>query len=197
MIQGYQIRRLVIVLIAVTLLVLLVAGIANILRDDSGTTDAAPAPEDLVLTDYDTDTSELRLIYDGKVIANEDRRSLRITISSEERVFELLRGYDGQAVTRKTYPNTPSAYENLVRAANFEGFISAQDNNLGDDERGICPAGQRTITELIDNGEVVSRLWSASCGKKLGTLAGDSRGLVKLFQVQIPDYQELTRGIRF
>jgi hypothetical protein len=197
MIQGYQIRRVIIVLIAVVLLVLLVAGIANLIRGDNGGAEATPEPEDIVLTNYDTDDSRLRLIYDGKVIANETRRSLRITISSDERLFELLEGYDGVAIKRKTYPNTSSAYENLVRAADFEGFILAQDNNLGDDERGVCPEGQRTVTELINDGDVISRLWAASCNRKLGTLAGDSKALLRLFQNQIPDYKELTQGVKF
>lgn len=198
MIQGYQIRRFIIVLIAVGLLVLLVAGVANLLRNSFGSDDAEATPDTaLVLTDYDTDTSRLRLIYDGRVIANEERRSLRITITSDERLFELLEGYDGVPVKRKSYPNTSAAYQNLVRAANFEGFATARDSNLGDDERGICPEGQRTVTELFDDGEVISRLWAASCNRKLGTLGGDARALVKLFQAQIPGYRDLTSGIRF
>jgi len=199
MIQGYQIRRVIIVLVAVALLVFLVAAVAGLLRNslNGGNADATPDDTTLVLTDYDNDTSRLRLTYDGRIIANEQRRSLRITISADERVFELLRGYDGQAVTRKTYPNTSAAYQNMIRAANFEGFATSQNNSLGDDERGVCPAGQRTIAELFDEREVVSRLWSASCGRKLGSLGGDSRALLRLFQAQIPDYRELTRGVRF
>lgn len=196
--QSYQIRRVIIVLIAVVLLVLLVAGLANLFRNMLGSEEAGADPDTaIVLTDYDGDSSALRLIYDGRVIANEERRNLRITINSDERVFELLEGYDGRAVKRETYPNTSSAYQTLVRAAAFEGFAIAQENNLGDDERGICPEGQRAVTEVYDHGEVVSRLWAASCNRKLGTLGGDSRALVRLFQAQIPEYRELTSGVRF
>lgn len=199
MVQAYQIRRTVIILLAVVLAVFAVVWMANLARRSfsSDGADAARDAETIVLTDYDTSSSRVRLLYDGAVISREEHRALRITVSADQRVIEILRGYDGDALKRKTYPNTLAAYQTFIRAINYEGFSSAQNNKLGDDERGICPAGRRTVTELFEDGDSILRLWSATCSRKLGTLSGDSPALLLLFKNQIPDYSELTRGIRF
>lgn len=198
MVQAYQVRRAIIVLVAVVLLVFVVAGIANLARRTFSGENAA-ATEDtanLVLTDFDTTSSSVRLTYDGKIVAREDHRAVRITVTAEQRVIEVLRGYDGDAITRKTYTNTLAAYQTFVRAINYEGFAESQNNKLGDDERGICPAGRRMVTELFNNDELRARLWFATCSRKLGTLAGDAPALLSLFKAQIPDYIELTRGVK-
>lgn len=198
MVQAYQVRRVIIVLVAVVLLVFIVAGIANLARRTFSSNDAT-ATEDtgaFVLTDFDTTSSSLQLTYDGKIVAREDHRVVKISVSADRRVIEVLRGYDNSVITRKSYPNTLASYQTFIRAVNYEGFADRKDNKLGDDERGICPEGRRTVTELFNNDELRSRLWHATCSPRLGTLAGDARALFTLFKLQIPDYVELTRGLK-
>lgn len=148
------------------------------------------------LPDYDNQNSYVRLTYDGPVVARENHRAIRITVTPKQRKIEVLKGYLGAAAIKKTYSNDIESYETFIRAINYNGFAQSRSSSIGDDERGVCSSGTRTITELFNDNEPVFRLWSASCDKKLGTLKGDSRNLLKLFQKQIPDYSELTRGIR-
>lgn len=185
-------------MLAIVLLVVAVIGIASFARRTFSGGDAEATEDNVTvsLTDFENTSSRLRLTLDGPVVSAEEHRAIRISVSASERVIEILRGYDGAAISRKAYPNTIAAYQTFVRAVNFEGFASRQENKLGDDERGICPEGKRTITELFEQEIVRLRLWAVTCDKDFGTLSGDARGLVSLFQDQIPDYRELTRGIR-
>ena len=148
------------------------------------------------LPDYDNQNSYVRLTYDGSVVARENHRAIRITVTPKQRKIEVLKGYLGAAAIKKTYSNDIESYKTFIRAINYNGFAKSRSSSISDDERGVCSRGTRTITELFNDNQSVFRLWSASCDKKLGTLGGDSGNLLKLFQKQIPDYNELTRGIR-
>lgn len=196
--QGYQIRRVIIVIVAVLLLVLIVSQVAKVFRNITGDSSGLVQTASVIdVKEYANPDSKIYFTYDGSIIAPEDHRLIKFTISADQRIIEIMRGYDGVVINRKSYPNTLKSYETFIRAIDYEGFDTDKSNNLGNDERGICPSGTRQVYELFNNHESVFKTWSVSCSKKLGTFDGDSRSILKLFQKQIPDYSELTKGVKF
>lgn len=196
--QSYQVRRVILIIIAVVALVLLVSFAASLFRriTSNNSVSTAITQPDIVLTDYEGQNSSVVLTYDGPVIAREEHRAIRITITPEKRTLEVLGGYNGSALVIKDYPNTASAYSVFLRAIDYEGFTLDQTGRYGEDERGICPQRPRTIVELFNNSSRLMRLWSSACDRKFGTLKGDSQDLFNLFKKQIPDYRELTKDVR-
>lgn len=198
--QNYQIRRVALVVVAVIAIVFIVSQVASLFRrattDDTNDTTQATTQIGGALIDYADQDSSVQLTYDGPIVAREDHRSIRVTVTADTRRIEVLQGYSGSALIRREFKNDENAYAVFLRAIDYEGFASDQKNKLGDDERGICPSGKRTIVELRNGGESQLRLWSASCDKDAGTLAGSSRNLLKLFQDQIPNYRDVTDNIR-
>lgn len=191
-----MIRRILVVIGIVAIVILAVAGIVRLAGGSDDSSDGQTLAAETTLIDYDNDTSSLRLTYQGKIVGREDYRELRFLVSANERKLEVIQGYNGSVLRRKTYRNDATAYAVLLRALNFEGFTASQGNELGDDHRGVCSRGNRTIAEVFDDNERQLKLWSASCDDEAGTLAGDDRQILRLFQNQIPDYRELVRGVR-
>lgn len=188
------IKRIGVVIAIVAIIVIAIMGIVRLATGGGDNQEASVPPASLL--DYDNDSSAVHLIYEGEIVAREDYREIRIQVSADRRRIEVVRGYDGTVIERKTYRNSQAAYSTFLRALRFEGFDESQSNELGDDHRGVCPDGNRTIVELYDDGTREFKLWNASCDDDLGTLAGDERDLRELFEDQIPDFRELTRGVR-
>jgi len=186
--------RLLLGFLLIVIVVMTVVGLANLI---GGGDDEAPEEDAVTLIDYDNDTSAVRYTLDGSVKGRDEHRQVRITVSQDQRIIELLEGYDGKVLERKTYSNDLAAYRVFLRSLAFEGFEATQEGTAGDDERGICPNGKRYIFELLDNNSEIIRNWRASCSVQLGTLAGDYRDMKRLFENQIPDYRDVTRGVRF
>ena len=58
----------------------------------------------------------------GPIVANEDRESYEITISSSTRRFAAYTGYAQTQVASSEYGNTESGYQELVYALSRAGF---------------------------------------------------------------------------
>lgn len=188
------IKRIAVVIGLVAIVIIAVVGIVRLATggDDSPIGDATQVE----LLDYNNDSSSVRLTYEGEIVAREDYRELRFTVSPTLRRLEVIRGYNGQVIERKTYRNDQAAYSVFLKALNFEGFDQSRSSPLGDDHEGTCPRGNRTIVELFSEGTRELKLWSASCDRDLGTLDAQERDLRRLFEAQIPDFRDLTRGVR-
>lgn len=196
--DSTTVKRILVVLAIVAIVILAITGIVRLATgggDDTGGDSQTLAAETSLL-DYDNSTSSVSLTYEGAIVGREDYREIRYSVSPTRRRIEVVQGYNGTVLRRETYRNDAAAYAVFLRALNFEGFAEVQENELGDDHRGVCPTGNRTIVQLFDDGQRQLKLWSASCDDKVGTLAGNERRLRRLFEVQIPDFRELTRGVR-
>lgn len=147
------------------------------------------------LTNYINTHSAVSWTEQGKVVGPEEHRQVRIAVSSSERRIEILKGYD-QAVERsQTFPNTPESYDRFMRSLVEVGFSRQRDAERTD-YRGICPLGKRFIYTLNSGKSDELFLWSTSCSRKEGTFGGNSGIVQKLFQHQIPDYNDFVRGVR-
>lgn len=177
---------------AAVILVLLVTFVL-IWRGWSGnTTPEAPPP----LSDYTYTTAAMRLTTIGPVNPDQEHRAVRITISRSENRLEVLEGYQRSPASSKSYPSNQEAYGTFLRALDLMGYTKGNDNpNLADD-RGFCPTGKRFIYEIVDGTNVKQRYWSTSCSKAQGTFNGAASAIQKLFKDQIPEYRDLTRGVK-
>ena len=135
----------------------------------------------------------------GRVNGDEMHRSIRVTVGENERVLQVIQGYNNQVITSQVFPNNPAAYDVFLRSIGGQGFLlhaKPQKPPVSDNENGYCPLGYRYIYELNQGDKELSRLWSSTCGTKVGTFGGAPSTLQSLFQLQIPDYNQLTSGVQ-
>lgn len=149
----------------------------------------------VVLADYKAKPATVIFTTRGKVTGDEDRRGIRITVSKQERVIEILKGYNEVVENRQSFANNENAFANFLSALEVAGFASEQATDIKDD-RGICPLGRRFDYKLQDSNKEVFRFWNTSCGLKLGSFAGDGLVVRKLFENQIPEYRTVIRGVK-
>lgn len=148
------------------------------------------------LTDYADADSTVKFIQYGRVVSNEERRTLKITIEEDTRVIEVLKGYQGEIERRQTYSNNPDAYDVFLNALNDAGFTKERAD-APQENSGLCSNGRRFNYELKENTETVIKLWNTSCSLARGSFGGNSTLTRQLFQRQIPDYDIVVRGITF
>lgn len=173
-------------------IIILITGIYLIIDNDPAPEQAAE--EQVVLADYADSGATLEYFESGDIVAPEEHRAVRVTVSRNQRELEVISGYDGNVINRKTFPNTPEAFEAFVYALDQAGFANQRDTQL-DTEKGVCPNGSRTVYTLRENSDEVLRLWSSSCSRNDGSFAGDRSLVEDLFEDQIPEFRQLTRGI--
>lgn len=159
-----------------------------------GSDPAAPnAPKQLV--DYANTNVTVQLIEDYPVNADQTHRQLTTKVGRDVTTFTAESGYQGTVLREKSYNNNPTAYASFLRSLQLAGFNSANPDEALRDERGFCPLGRRYIMEIKDNERTIQRLWSTSCGN-IGSFRGQLDTVRKLFRAQIPEYNELTRGLQ-
>ena len=158
--------------------------------------DTAPVQNNvkvLKLTDYADKNSTVSLTTIGRMVGEENRRAIRVTVTPNERKLELLTGYEETVGSSQTFSNTPDAYTNFLSALNALGFTTARKNTA--DPRGVCPTGNRYVYDLSQDGSHVSNLWQVSCDNS-GTFAGRGATTRQLFQQQIPEYNKLVQSVK-
>jgi hypothetical protein len=186
--MRYVIGVLGVVLIMLIAVVMLTNTITRGPRGQEG-------PRAVDLTEYvDKDS---RVIYEvqGRIIAPEDYRVIRITVTPTERKLEIFSGYDGRVEQTHRFANTSRSYDTFLYALSGAGF-SRQRPAAQENEKGMCPQGRRFIYELKENNDQALRTWSTSCSRTDGSFGGDGRMVKRLFEGQIPDYRDAVRGIR-
>lgn len=162
-----------------------------------GMTGDGPAPEaPPPLSDYTFTGVMMCFTVIGQVNQQQDQRAIRMTVSRSESRLEVLEGYDRVITESRSYPSNQDAYATFLRALDQQGFTQGDDTPERRDDRGFCPRGRRFIYEIVDGSEVIQRYWSTSCGRSQGTFEGNAGAIERLFRAQIPDYRDLTRGIR-
>lgn len=174
----------------ILLLVLVFVFVIN-RNDDQNPTNA---PKVLKLVDYAEKDSVVTLQTDGKLVGEEDRRSVRVSVSANERRFEVLSGYNGQVINTQSFPNTQAAYQAFLSGLSGLGFMSSKKTGITDPQS-ICANGQHYYYALSEGSTKKSDLWSVSCDKS-GTFSGSGKTIRDLFQRQIPEYNQLAQGVK-
>lgn len=171
-------------LLVIILLVVLIVG---------GGDNDVPADEVTRLTDYAAEASETMYTIGGPITAEETHRQVRITVTNSQRKIDVIDGYNGNVLRTETYPNTTAAYEAFLAAIEQVGFSKTRNSDLS--FTSVCPTGRRYSYALNNGEEKIVNTWSATCEK--GTFGGKTNATERLFQAQIPDYQDVTQDIRF
>jgi hypothetical protein len=157
--------------------------------------DDTPQAPAVSLPDYATSNAVMRYTIDGPVVSQQEHNRIRVTVSKDTVLLEQIQGYEGTLVQSKTYPTNTQAYGTFLRALDLAGFDDG-NKEIDDDERGYCPNGRRYIYEAIDGSDSVLRWWATSCSADQGSFLGNDGTIRRLFQNQVPYYNELTRNIR-
>jgi len=174
--------------------VIFVALLAIILIMRVGRGDNKPAERPLVVSEEAREGVAAVLTTQGRVVGEDQRRAIRISVNQTERRLEILTGYEEAVERAQTYANTPVAFETFLVALDQAGFDRKKKSTI-QDERGACPLGKRYIYELKEYSQDLLSLWNTSCGKKAGTFAGNQNTIRKLFEHQIPGYATQVRGV--
>lgn len=170
----------------VVLIVLVFVLVLNGLHGGSKSPKLAPT----VLSDYANTSTAMRLTIDGPINANQNHREVRVTVSRDQNLIEVIQGYQGSVITQQSYANNEPAYEDFLKALQTLGYTRGDNTPALADERGMCPTGERFIYEIDSGATSPQRYWGSSCGN--GTFKGSGQAVRNLFRAQIPDYNAIT-----
>lgn len=170
----------------------LIAGVLSIASPDST---PETSTETTTAISYAEDDSEVIYTEYGGIVADEEYRAIRITVSAQARTIEILSGYDLVVADRSRLPNTSRAYEAFLHALDTTGFSEAQAG-APEREDGVCPSGKRYVFEAVVDGETDQRTWTTSCSRSEGSFAGNRSRTARLFEDQIPEYRDFVRDTR-
>lgn len=140
------------------------------------------------------DASEVSYTMYGRIVGEEDRRAIRIIVTTNERRIEILQGYNETVISSQRFDNNDSAFQAFLLALEAGGFTT-HDTSIKTDERDICPLGTRNVyyTKYKDSKTV--RSWLTSCGAKGASFRGSSDVVDTLFKDQISNYDDLTNDV--
>lgn len=153
-----------------------------------------PKTQQIDLNSYATTNAVMRLTMEGPIVADSKFSRVRITVGSDQVLYEQLQGYEGNVVNSKTYPSNPEAYANFLHALTLQNFTKG-DATKPKDSRGYCPQGRRYTYEALSGGDNIFRWWNDSCTVNDGSFLGSGQVVRQLFVSQVPDYYTLTRNV--
>lgn len=144
-----------------------------------------------------TDLSRsVRVTVRGPIVADENFRSYRVTISPDSRVMTTYKGYLQDEIETKRLSNNTQAYEELVFALDKRKMM---DGRALDDEqndlRGICASKNLYEFETLVNGETVKKLWTSDCDGSKGSALANVNEILTMFLGQIPDGRTMARSV--
>ena len=189
--MKYIIGGFGVIIVVATFIALIVAFVG---RDPIPDDDTA-VDDRIVIRELVDEDSEVVYTTSGRIIADEEYRTIRITVSDSQRRFEILRGYNLAVDERVDLPNTSAAYEEFLHALEQAGYGNVVEGE-STSEQGKCPTNRRHVYRVILDGEEAIRSWSSPCRGERGNFGGNSRLVERLFQGQIPEYRERIRGLR-
>ncbi len=151
------------------------------------------------LVDYDTnDTAGVSWTQQGRLVGDNERKAIRITITRSNRRVEVLDQYAERAEKTQDFTNTAEAFSAFVRALDAVSFGRERAVRQAD-ERGVCPLGNRFIYRLTDKSHEVMRTWSDTCTAADGPFGGGNTAaplIAQLFKAQITDYNKFIIGVQ-
>ncbi len=172
-------------------IVLLFVVIALIMRSGGG---KAPEAQKELTSYADNSNFSVTMTTVGPITAAENHYQSQIIVTNESTNVEISQGYDGNVTNSRNYAMTPNGFSEFLSALDRAGFTKGNTAKDLQNDKGYCPTGQRYIFEAHDGSKSVQRFWATSCG---GTKSyrGNLNLTLNLFQVQVPDYGDLTEDL--
>src|SRR3989344_4092800 len=179
---------------AVVILLMLV-GIILIFSGGGG--EKKPIQEQIKpLPEYVDTFAEVSYTQRGIINGEDIHREIRITVGQFQRRLDIIAGYSGKVIQTQTFSNSVPAYREFLAAIAGAGFLAEKKVSPSQaDTLGKCPLGLLYKFELNDGGEILSFLWSSSCGKDSGTMKVNSSTLQTLFKNQITNYNQVVSDV--
>ncbi|PID30158.1 hypothetical protein CR983_03095 [Candidatus Saccharibacteria bacterium] len=131
----------------------------------------------------------VRMTIRGPIVADEEFRSYRVSVSPNARKYTVYKGYLDGVQKQRAYDNNTQAYEEFVYALDKAALTKKgrYTEEEASDIRGICATGRVYEYELLDGSSVLQRYWTSTCKGSPGTLGASADQLTALFTAQIPD----------
>ena len=178
---------------------LIVAGLFFFITNGGRGASSGPSAEEQnrrLVTNVHSGRSARMTVY-GPIVANEDRESYEITVTTTNRRFAAYKGYTQSQVASSDYDNTYEGYQQFVYALSRVGFDKERVlNEVENDDRGACATGKKYVYELFENGDQIKRVWTTTCSGSRGSFAGANDAVKALFVRQIPDFLTAVKPLK-
>jgi hypothetical protein len=148
------------------------------------------------LDSYAFTDATAEMTVDAPVNAPELHQQVKVIVSNTSIVYEEIKGYNGQVVNLQTFGSSVNAFAAFLHALDVAGFTKGDTDPDHADARGYCPLGDRYIFELKQDGKTIEHFWATTC-RKPQTYQGDALVTAQLFRAQVPNYEDLTKDIKF
>jgi len=189
-----RLRWILVIAVFIIALILIGWGLftiaSNVFRGNRTTTDTSTVDNSYVVES----TAVAFYRVEGPVVANENQRSYTITVSENVVTLKTYANYGKTLLAEKSYKNTPASYETFLSAlanANITALSRNASTEFTFEDQGVCATGRKFFVELDTN---IFR-WTTSCGSKTGNAGFKMSPVSALFQKQVPDFGDLTRGL--
>lgn len=191
-------QRLVPIALVLIVIIVAIAALVSLGRSIFGGGSAEPVvdtgKEALLNTALDR---SVRMTVRGPIVGDENFHSYRIIVSPTTRVLTTYEGYLDRQVDTKQLVNNTRGYEQFVYALDRAALTdSAVLEGEAADMRGICATGKVYQYEVMQASNVIKKVWTTTCRNAKGSLKASNTTLIKLFQAQIPNYDDLTQKVR-
>ena len=191
-------QRLVPIALVLIVIIVAIAALVSLGRSIFGGGSAEPVvdtgKEALLNTALDR---SVRVTVRGPIVGDENFHSYRIIVSPTTRVLTTYEGYLDRQVDTKQLVNNTRGYEQFVYALDRAALTdSAVLEGEAADMRGICATGKVYQYEVMQASNVIKKVWTTTCRNAKGSLKASNTTLIKLFQAQIPNYDDLTQKVR-
>lgn len=188
-------NRIFPIIIILVVLIALVAGLVTVGRyifsSNTGEKSQEETKQDIErksLTTVDANRS-VRMTVRGPIVANQEFRSYRISVSPSQNSYTVYKGYLDSVDSNKSYDNNTQAYEQFVYALDKADMTKPgkSSERQSSDLRGVCATGKIFLYEIVDGANVVHSYWTSTCKGSPGTFGASVNQVTNLFVNQIPD----------
>lgn len=189
-------KKLPTILTVIIIIVAIVAivSIVRLIFFSGSNPEAADTSRDQLLSS--AEGNAVSMTVRGPIVADENFRSYRISVSPSSRTITTYTGYLDAVLDRQTLTNNVAAYEEFTHALNKANMVAGEpftgDRN---DVRGICATGRVYEFSLLSGGDVTETLWTSTCSGSKGSLRANTDQLTQLFRAQIPDSRDIIRSV--
>jgi hypothetical protein len=175
--------------IAATVVVVLL--IIGLVKNTSSSSNRSLVSSTATLTDDAMVNSVARYTVTSPIVADENYRETRITVSQNVRTVEVLHGYARVVEKTATLPNNKEAYKAFLGALSAAKFSTKRDA-VSANSRTTCVTGNHYYFELSLGSEKKVDSWTTSCSLNSGSFAGDNDAVAQMFRDQYPNYSDVT-----
>jgi hypothetical protein len=191
-----MLRVVIFILIGLVILALIFAGFSLLKSMVTNNKQEAANTQQIKLEEFAKSGTKVTLINSGEIVAPENHITITVSVASGSRSMSVIRGYNQPPIATKNYPNNLESYTSFLSALSSAGYTSSQTANPSVSRSGSCPLGNRYSYQAFDaSAKLVLDLWNNDCDSDQGTAAGDTSLIQELFELQIPDYDDVLDSV--